>query len=259
MASDVLSDLALALAERLPGLKVEVAKPSLWRSLVRVSVAGGRATSGLHITAGDAQPLEVLLPRGVSPAFEPMVATIATAIEVRRYLGPAADHVTRLSFDHSSHGLAGRSSAGEAGHIFDTFHLNADYILDSADERFHAVERLPGVVAHEIWHVTEAALEARRYSAVVGLRRALGERLGVETLERATRGWAPGSASAASQEAITRLAAEVSDYATTNVKEAVAEMFKQWWTLTEPPPIVAYFGSLLPALLEIGPGPPRHI
>jgi hypothetical protein len=34
-------------------------------------------------------------------------------------------------------------------------------------------------------------------------------------------------------------------------------MFKHWWTDTEPSPIVAYLGSLLPALLGITQGPPR--
>ena len=67
----------------------------------------------------------------------------------------------------------------------------------------------------------------------------------METLEHAVKG---GSAKAPApwQAAHRRLMDEVSLYATTNVREATAEMFKQWWCRTGPTsPVVTRFGELV--------------
>ena len=45
-----------------------------------------------------------------------------------------------------------------------------------------------------------------------------------------------------------RIVAEVSPYATTNIREATAELFKLWWCASPqspPAPLVARFGALL--------------
>ena len=83
----------------------------------------------------------------------------------------------------------------------------------------------------------------------ISIHRALGEALGVDTLEHALRGGSP-SAPPAWQHAYRRIVDEVSRYATTNPHEAKAEMFMQWWCRSgEPTPIVARFGEIIEAAL----------
>ncbi len=81
------------------------------------------------------------------------------------------------------------------------------------------------------------------------LRRQLGNYLGVETLEHALKGGTP-KAPANWQAAYIRLADEVSPYATTNAREATAELFKLWWCRMGPPsPLVSRFGELVDQML----------
>jgi hypothetical protein len=100
-----------------------------------------------------------------------------------------------------------------------------------------------------MWHQMEGAIEAQRAMDGIELRRALGEALGVETLERAVNGGrtrAPEAWSAAHA----RLVKEVSPYAATAPVEATAEMFKLWWCGSgDLAPIVRRFGELAGLLL----------
>ena len=74
---------------------------------------------------------------------------------------------------------------------------------------------------------------------------ALGDALGVGTLEHALRGRerdAPPEWRAAHE----RLVQDVSAYAGTNPREASAEMFSLWWTTPAPrPPVIERFGELV--------------
>ena len=109
--------------------------------------------------------------------------------------------------------------------------------------------QIDGTTAHEMWHQMEGALEARRSMDGINLRRALGEALGVETLEQAVNGARPRT-SDAWKAAHARLVNEVSAYAATAPVESTAEMFKLWWCSTgEPSPIVRRFGELIEPLL----------
>jgi hypothetical protein len=81
----------------------------------------------------------------------------------------------------------------------------------------------------------------------VEFNRALGEELGVETFEHALRGRDAG-APEPWRAGFRRIVAEVSPYATTNMREATAELFKLWWCASPqspPAPLVARFGALL--------------
>ena len=115
-------------------------------------------------------------------------------------------------------------------------------ITGGANLPFTAID---ATTAHEMWHLVEATFEAKRYKESVEFRRQLGFHLGVATLEQAVKGhgrYAPDSWKAASK----LLAEEVSLYATTNAKEATAELFKAWWCRTgDLAPVVARFGELL--------------
>jgi hypothetical protein len=75
----------------------------------------------------------------------------------------------------------------------------------------------------------------------------LGEELGVATFEHALRGGEAG-APPEWRSARARIVREVSVYATTNQREATAEMFKLWWCSAPeapPAPLVACFGRLI--------------
>jgi hypothetical protein len=258
VAFDQPAVLATAVADLVPVGRVTARRRNPLRGMLRSAIAGVDGVIELEVEIEGQPPLHVVVPRRADTQVDVVARAVNVAIEARSYLGPSADHVRRMSFDRSSKGLVGRTSAGEAGHLFDTFHLNADFLVPgAADARFAATsDRFEGTVVHEIWHVVEAAFEARSYRASVDFRRALGVVLGVETLEHAVRSWAPGSASPSSQAAVAELAAQVSDYATTNPKEATAEMFRLWWSTDEPSPVVARFGELLPEYLDARPGPP---
>jgi hypothetical protein len=67
----------------------------------------------------------------------------------------------------------------------------------------------------------------------------------VETLEHAIKGGSD-RAPAEWQAAHERLARDVSLYATTNPREATAEMFEQWWSRgSAASPVVQRFGQLV--------------
>ena len=105
---------------------------------------------------------------------------------------------------------------------------------------------IDGVVAHEYWHNLDTTVLATP-GVYVEINRALGAELGVETFEHALRG-REATAPPAWQQALRRIMHEVSPYATTNMREATAEMFKLWWCAPPrlpPAPLVARFGALL--------------
>jgi hypothetical protein len=102
-----------------------------------------------------------------------------------------------------------------------------------------------GVVAHELWHKIESVYEAHHYKSSIDFRRQLGLHLGVDTLEHAVKGGTK-NAPVPWQAAHRRLIDEVSSYATTNRREATAELFKLWWCRTGPTsPVVTRFGELI--------------
>ncbi len=127
------------------------------------------------------------------------------------------------------------------------------WITEPRDERADAVEQpfvvatsrysdLDRLVAHELWHGLEQSVT--RFGGVE-FHRALGEALGVDTLEHALSGRAP-NAPPEWRAAYERLVSEVSPYAATNPRETKAEMFKLWWRgNTEMTPVVQRFAELV--------------
>jgi hypothetical protein len=105
---------------------------------------------------------------------------------------------------------------------------------------------IDGVVAHEYWHNLDSAIVASP-ATYLEFNRELGAELGVDTFEHALRGGAR-TAPSAWQAAFRRIVEEVSPYATTNIREATAELFKLWWCPAPtgaPAPLVARFGALV--------------
>ena len=193
---------------------------------------------------------------------EAVAEILDTAVRVLRRF-PV--EILRISCETGSYDLASGRHAGETYPDVGMVYLNASYLLrrrprahathvDRAQPRRASVARLvpppyssiDGITAHELWHRIEDAYHQADWIAI---HRALGAELGVETLEHALRG---GSADAppAWQHAYERVVDEVSQYATTNPREAKAEMFMQWWCrVGSPSPLVARFGEVIEAAL----------
>ena len=250
----------------------------------RAPRAFGRLARGATAGFGDMARL-VVRPAGGAPAFvvavpirddviaESVALAIDTTLAVRRTFGGAIDHLKTVSFDHAAHGMVKGRYAGMANANASVVHINASFALadDLLDLRrgreasppkrpsgqvggpFTAID---GTTAHELWHQMEAAFEARHYADSIQFRRALGEYFGVETIEQVTNGGHARSPDAW-RAAYARLGEEVSPYATTNPREATAEMFKFWWCIAGPlPPVIRQFGALLETYFGVDPQPP---
>ncbi len=263
-----LSDLELFL----PAMTVAAAKrPAGWlRSALRSASSG--VTGTIHLTVSDGsrvKPLWVAVPLNDDVMAECVAMAVDTAMAIRRRFHPHADKV-RMFFDQSIPGLRSGDIAGLAEAYVRDVHLNPAFalarqleVLDRQRHERHATRspeqaahrgpvtvlppltRVDSVVAHELWHQIEFGYESGQYRNSVEFRRVVGGYFGVDTLEHVLKG---GSAQAAPewQVARARLAAEVSNYATTNPKEATAELFTQWWcTRADPPPAARFFGEVM--------------
>ena len=224
------------------------------------------------VIGDDALPRPVAIRVPVrADAFPEAIAALAdTTVSVLRRF-PVGVH--RISCQSATWGMTKGRHGGVTDPRFAAIYLHPLYVLVDDRERAlrealtqppspRASARVPapslavdGTIAHELWHVIEAASHGRRAFAGVEFHRLLGEALGVATLEHALRG-AESGAPDGWRAAHARLVDEVSAYATTNPREAKAEMFKLWWCRSGPPsPIVARFGQLLD---EFSPEPDVH-
>src|SRR5262249_22561390 len=206
---------------------------------------------------GDA--VRVRLPRDVELMAEPVAAAAETALAVKARFGRAASGIDVLSFDSggialSTGDVAGQAEGGSGVVVLSPNFVGADLLEQERRSRAQsgrrtrpalATERpfhtLDQVVAHECWHYLDAEIRVSG-SAYVAFNRALGEALGVESLELALRG-RERDAPTAWRAALARLVDEVSAYAATSPREATAEMFARWWC-GGASPVVVRFGEL---------------
>lgn len=171
-----------------------------------------------------------------------MAADTATAIKLR--FGPVLRHVRFIRFDLAHHGMSKNRVARAANMAVPSVHLNAGYCcVDLAVKnearrqgwepkrppaRTAATFKIDKVVAHEIGHQFDNGFQGSRYKESIEFRRRLGESLGVPSIEFAIRGtWTEDQPAAVRAKAL--LTQHVSPYATTNLHEAMAELFAVWW------------------------------
>jgi len=192
---------------------------------------------------------------------EVVAAALDTALAIRRRYGRMAAGVHTITIDDGAGGMDDHMTAGSTQGGSGTIYLetslafadalSADRLRRGGHRGVSAVVPRPwfnidGVVAHELWHNMDATV-ATTPGVYVEFNRALGEELGVETFEHALRGRDAG-APAPWRAGFRRIVEEVSPYATTNMREATAELFKLWWCASPqstPAPLVARFGALL--------------
>jgi hypothetical protein len=232
------------------------------RGFLRRAASGVARTVHLFAAPDPGQPrVRFAVPLRDDLLVVSVARCLEMTIEIGRRCGRAAAHVRRVSFDYSDSQLLGGGHIGSADRVSGTIHMNASLAsiegLTAMESRRGGVpvgppppfNQVDATTAHEMWHQMEGAIEARHPMRGIELRRALGEALGVETLERAVNG---GRAQApdAWRAAHARLVAEVSPYAATAPVEATAEMFELWWCGSgELSPIVRRFGELAGPLL----------
>ena len=205
--------------------------------------------------------LRIFVPERDDLMIEPVAMVAATAMAIKSRFGDAVSQVRTVSFDFAQHGMSKSRVAGAANLAVPAIHINAGYCCYELAERVEArkgsweprrpsastsaVFRVDKVTAHEFGHHLDAAFQGSRYHDSIEFRRTLGESLGVPTIEMAVRGWARGLEMQAA-EARRLLAEQISPYATTNIAEAMAELFAVWW-FGGPgsPPLIQVYDQLI--------------
>jgi hypothetical protein len=206
--------------------------------------------------------LDVGMPR--RPMFvEEVAACLDTVFALKRALAPMADCVHRVFFGDSKWGEPPAARWAGLAHGDGRFTVDGNQVFVDdvvALRRARQEQRSPisnvaavplpytkvdGITAHEVWHLVDREI-VRSGLDYVTFHHALGEPLGVETLEAALRG-RRDNADPEMRRAAARLALQVSLYATTNRREATAEMFERWWCSDgdHHRPVVARFGELV--------------
>jgi hypothetical protein len=233
----------------LPG--VDVSRRGFGRTVLHLRAVAADGGLRMRLKAPDRSDL---MPEIVAAALD-------TAFAIRRRYGRMAAGVHTITIDDGAGGMDDHMTAGSTQGGSGTIYLETSLAFAdalSADRLRRGGRRgvsaevprpwfhIDGVVAHEIWHNMDATV-ATTPGVYVEFNRALGEELGVETFEHALRGRDAG-APEPWRAGFRRIVAEVSPYATTNMREATAELFKLWWCASPqspPAPLVARFGALL--------------
>jgi hypothetical protein len=240
------SALVVELNRLLPGVAVRARPaPGALRRVLRSAAAQTNDIVHYDIELGAGEPrLRLAVPDRAGLVVPNVAAAVGTTVEIRRLFGPSASHIRELSFDRSESGFGSGRVAGTAHTNLGHIHLNVSFVLP-AEGRPMPVALLDGVTAHECWHQIENHFELRRFGESMELKRRLGEYFGVDTLEHVIVGRDHG-APPERKRAYARLVSEVSAYATTNIREATAEMMKLWWCAPRPaPPLAVLWGQLM--------------
>jgi hypothetical protein len=209
---------------------------------------------------------------------EQVAMVLDTATAVQRSLAPHTRALRKALLGDVAREQLTSKVLGRAHDSRSAFSINGGMLylsdlVEHREEQFHKGRRAWGmrdpwhsraadlVTAHEAWHLVDQDVmgSARNH---IAFHRALGEELGVDTLEHALRGRERG-APPAWRDAHAELARQLREYATKNQREATAEMFATWWcSTTELPPVVARFASLVHERLghemEIPDAVPSH-
>jgi hypothetical protein len=240
-------DLVTQVSALLPDVAVHLAPHGRLRGVVASLVSGLADMTRLRAQPQAGGPvITAAVPDRAELNAEAVAMALDVTLAVHARFGPACAHVTTISFDHSSHGMATGRHAGEAARQLGEIHVNANFVLTQgidAGWRSAPPAALPAswtsldaTTAHELWHKIELAWETEHYAQSVEFRRALGGLFGRETLEKVF----------ADDAGLALMAERVSDYAATNRVEATAEMFKRYWC--GPPPkdsVPEQFGSIV--------------
>ena len=238
--------------------------------LANRAASGNVAPLFLTVAPREGRRFSVVVPQSREVLVEVVALAIDTALDIYQRLPEELKPLESIAFDRSDARFVRgkRRAAGAAHRTLARIHLNGSYASPDglcAARHFRAKHPplrpprqaqppatfIDGIVAHELWHVAEGVFQGSRYRDSIEFRRRLGHVLGVATLEHAVRPRPEDGV--VGQAALATLRSDVSEYATTNITEAMAELFEAWWWAPEPlAPVVARFGELL---AEFFPGP----
>lgn len=227
----------------LPNTEVALLKTSRLRNVWTSAISGVSGMQRISFER-DGESIVAVLPANPVIDGEVLAAAVDTTFSVHARFGPASSFVRVLSFDQSSHGMAEGKVAGTAARMRGEIHLNAQSVLPLVHsgrlgrppQSPEPWLRIDETVAHELWHKLEMAWETERFMDSVEFRKEVGQLFGCATIEQVFT----------NDEARTKLATEVTDYATTNRLEATAEMFELWWCGPAPDDsVAARFGAIV--------------
>lgn len=213
------------------------------RRIIQRALSGSGARIHLVLQTPPGR-FDVWVPEREDLMPEPIAMAVDTAIAIKSRFGPALRHVGLIRFDLAHHGMSKNRVAGVADTEVPSIHINAGYCcadLAPLNETRRggwkpkrpsaptaATFKFDKIVAHEIGHQLDHGFQGSRYRESIEFRRRLGETLGVPSIEFAVRGtWDEDQQAAARAKAL--LTQDVSPYATTNLSEAMAELFAVWW------------------------------
>jgi hypothetical protein len=245
----------------LPDVSVDIGvSRSPFRRLVQHALSGTGAQIRVTLVS-PSDRLRVLVPERDDLMPEAIAAATGTAMTIKSRFAASLGQIRVISFDLAHHGMSKNRVGGAANLAMPMIHLNAGYCCANLAAQIQARRgtwqprrpsasttaqfRVDKVTAHEFGHHLDAAFQASRYADSIEFRRRLGEVLGVPTIEVAVRGTGRGIERQAA-EAQRQLTEQVSAYATTNLNEAMAELFAVWWFGgPESPPIIQVYDELI--------------
>jgi hypothetical protein len=207
----------------------------------------------------DVGRFRVLVPDRMDVSLERLADAIRALSSVRRRFPWAA--VRTASFDDASALTRKEVSGSVIEFRLLEIHVARGLIMASTDEASgdgfgdrpaETSSWLVQVLVHECWHLVESVFETTRYRDSLEFRKALGNLIGVATLEHAY-----GAGSHATREeqraALDRLRQAVGEYATTAPREGTAELFTASWLGLSHDPVVVAFGELVYRFLPAHP------
>ncbi|MGZ4714126.1 MAG: hypothetical protein ACXV9S_14260 [Acidimicrobiia bacterium] len=252
------TDPAAAVAAFLPDAEISVTGARSPQRVLRFLATG--LDRSVRIEARrDGTAAAVVTPLGPSALPEPIAATLDTLLALHRRLGAVADRVPPVRFAVSDARIADGHVAGAnagGGIVLSPMYVDATELerirgrRDARDPAARGPRRPLGrqfaidlVVVHEAGHSIDQAVRSGRLSDTAEFRRAVGEAVGIPSIELAFRAdWLDAEASW--RDARDRVVDEISAYATTNCVELFAEVFVAWWTGADSPVVRAFDGVL---------------
>ncbi|MBK5288930.1 MAG: hypothetical protein JJE46_10725 [Acidimicrobiia bacterium] len=245
------------LEQLLPEVRITVSSGSFLARSVRRLETGRSLTRIVTATRGS-EPVSAMASVGPDLMIESLAAALDTLLVLADRIPQLARSLPRIVFGTSGRDMATGRVSGAAGGS--RVWLNPAHVDRAAYEELARIPQpgAPGgaprrpprqphtgflpvdsVVAHEIGHVVDERARSGRWSSSTEFRRAVGEALGVESVEMALLGARPG-AEPERVRAYEDLVEQISAYATTSAVELFAEIFAAWREDSEVPVVRAF-------------------
>ncbi len=219
----------------------------------------GMAGCARVVAVRGAHRTQVVTPLGPELLVESLAAALDTLLALFARFTSVARQIPPVVFGMAAMEMVRGHVSGQAGGgriTINPAHVRVDAVEllmeqyaaaeSGTPSRFRASARasdraspVDKVVAHEVGHSLDALSGGGRIADTTAFRVAIGQALGVESVELALRGRAVDSPPEW-QRAYALLVEQISEYATTSGVELFAEIFATWWSGGEGPVVGAF-------------------